>query len=235
VMEPLPVWIGNPGGSARKVSVIGIIDRRTSNHFRGLFVAPELFQSLGRPIRPAVSRIYFQLKPEVNINEARAALGETFFADGLQTVNLVERFQNQSGPLLLASRLLELFVSLGLFVGIAALSVISSRAALERRQEIGVLRAIGLSRAGVAGSLLFESTLVVLLGGALGVVLGLVLCRNVFEVQFFDRYQQGLKLVIPWTELLVTVALTSGAALLATWIPARHASRIPPIAAIRQD
>ena len=155
-------------------------------------------------------------------------------APGMQTTNLPQQFQNQSGPLLLASKMLQLFVGMGLFVGIAALGVISTRAALERRQEIGVLRAIGCSRSTVGASLLAESALVVLLGSAVGTGLGLVLCRNVFAVQFFDRFQQGLKLVVPWDQLLLTVGLTCAAALLATWLPARHASRIPPIAAIRE-
>ena len=253
-MEPLPLWVGNPGAAlgggaapstagaagatesgpaagARKVTVIGVIDRRAAVNFRGLHVSPSLLQSLGPPLRPLSTRLFFRLQPGVDVNEARAALGAAFFAEGLQTEDLLERFQNESGPLLLASRMLQLFVGLGLFVGIAALGVISTRAAVERRQEIGVLRAIGLSRSGVAGSLLLEAALVVLLGSVLGIGLGLILCYNVFDVQFFDRFQQGLKLAVPWSELLLTVALTCAAALVATWLPARQASRVPPIAA----
>jgi len=190
--------------------------------------------TLRAPARPPATRLYFRLRPGADANAARAALGTAFFAEGLQTEDLLERFQNEGGPLLLASRMLQLFVGLGLFVGIAALGVISTRAAVERRQEIGVLRAIGLSRGRVAGSLLLESALVVLTGSALGIGLGLILCRNVFAVQFFDRFQGGLRMAVPWDELLLTVALTSVAALLATWLPARQASRVPPIAAIRE-
>jgi putative ABC transport system permease protein len=216
------------------VTIVGIIDRRAAVNFRGLYVAPAVLQGLGVPDRPAGARFFFRLRPGVDVNEARAALGAAFFAEGLQTENLAERFQNESGPLLLASRMLQLFVALGLFVGIAALGVISTRAAVERRQEIGVLRAIGLSRGRVAISLLLEAALVVLLGSTLGIGLGLILCRNVFAVQFFDRFQPGLKLAVPWSELLLTVAVTCVAALIATWLPARQASRVPPIAAIKE-
>lgn len=234
-MEPVPVWIGNPsGGGARKVSIIGVIDRRAATTFRGVYVAPDVLRALGAPARPATTRLFFRLQPGVNVNEARAALGAAFFSQGLQTEDLQERFQNESGPLILASRMLQLFVGLGLFVGVAALGVISTRAAVERRQEIGVLRALGLSRQRVAVSLLLESALVVVLGSVIGITLGLVLCRNVFAVQFFDRFQQGLKMVVPWQDLLLTVLLTCVAALVATWLPARQASRIPPIAAIRE-
>jgi putative ABC transport system permease protein len=250
VIDPVPLWIGNPGPTigtsgapppgaggatgARKVTVIGVVDRRAAVNFRGLYVSRSVLDGLGTPLRPLAARLYFRLRPGVDPNEARAALGAAFFAEGLQTENLLERFQNESGPLLLASRMLQLFVGLGLFVGIAALGVISTRAAVERRQEIGVLRAVGLSRARVAGSLLLESALVVLLGSTLGIGLGLVLCRNVFAVQFFDRFQQGLRMAVPWPELLLMVASTCVAALVATWLPARQASRVPPIAAIRE-
>jgi putative ABC transport system permease protein len=216
------------------VEVIGVIDRRASANFRGLYVSLETMRSLGAPPRPPVTRLYFRLRSGADVNQARAALGAAFFAQGLQTEDLLERFQNEGGPLLLASRMLQLYVGLGLFVGLAALGVISTRAAVERRQEIGVLRAIGLSRGGVAASLLLESALVVVLGSVLGIALGLVLCRNVFAVQFFDRFQQGLRMVVPWGDLVLTVTLTCLAALVATWLPARRASRVPPIAAIRE-
>ncbi len=99
---------------------------------------------------------------------------------------------------------------------------------------IGILRALGVTRRTVAASLLLESALVVVLGSAVGVAFGLVLCRNVFDVQFFDRFERGLRMVVPWGELALTVALTCAAALAATWLPARQAARIPPIAALRE-
>ena len=233
--EPQTVWIGNPTGTAAaKVMVIGLVDRRAATSFRGLHVSQAQLDALGTPIRPAAQRLYFQVKPGVDVNEARAALGDAFFSLGLETANLNERFVNESGPLMLASRMLQLFVGLGLFVGIAALAVISTRAALERRQLIGILRAIGYGSGVIRVSLLLESALVVVLGSGIGVGLGLLLCRNVFAVQFFDRFQRGMSMVIPWDQLLLTVSITCAAALLATWLPATHASRIPPIAALRE-
>jgi ABC-type antimicrobial peptide transport system permease subunit len=60
------------------------------------------------------------------------------------------------GPLMAAdrtiNRLIQGFMGLGLIVGVAALGVISARAVVERRQQIGVLRAIGFRRGMVQGS-----------------------------------------------------------------------------------
>ena len=116
----------------------------------------------------------------------------------------------------------------------AALAVICSRAALERRQLIGVLRAIGFERDAIGRGPLCEATLVVALGSLIGLILGLELCRSVFAVQFFARFQQGTRLAVPWWQLAVTVGLTCLAASVATWVPAQQASRIPPIAALRE-
>ena len=234
-LEPRWVWIGNPGGPAlTKIRVIGLIDRRAASAFRGLHVSLDRLRALGTPPRPAATRLYFSVTPGTDVGAARAALGDAFYEDGLATVSLLDRFVNENGPLQLASRMLQLFVALGLVVGIAALAVISSRAALERRQLIGILRAIGYERGTIARSLLYESALVVGLGSLIGVALGLELCRNVFAVQFFNRFQQGLRMVVPWDQLAATVALTCLAALAATWLPARQASRVPPVAALRE-
>lgn len=232
---PPTVWVGNPtGATLAKIRVIGLIDRRVAGTFRGLHVSLDQLRSLGPAARPAINRLYFTPAPGVDVTAARAALGDTFYEDGLETVSLLDRFVNENGPLQLASRMLQLFAALGLVIGIAALAVISSRAALERRQLIGVLRAIGFERGAIGRGLLYEATLVVALGSVIGLALGLELCRNVFAVQFFDRFQQGLRMEVPWAQLGATVGLTCLAALLATWIPARQASRIPPIAALRE-
>ena len=66
----------------------------------------------------------------------------------------------------------------GLLVGIAALGVISLRSVVERRQQIGVLRAIGYRRGMVLASFLMESSFIALLGILIGVGLGALLSYN---------------------------------------------------------
>ncbi len=240
-MAAQDIWVANPlglGGAvgAKRMKVIGVIDRRASSNFRGVHISMDTLSFLGQPFRPALARYYFKLVPGAPVGDARAALGVTFFDDGLQTVDLDETFRNQTGPVLLGSGLLQLFVGLGLISGVAALAVVATRSTLERRQQIGMLRAVGATRHQVTVSLLLEGMVVVVLGSVSGTIVGLWLCRNVFAVQFFDRFSPGsILMVVPWWQLAGTLALASGFALLATLVPAWRGASVPPVAAIRAE
>jgi len=67
----------------------------------------------------------------------------------------------------------EAFLALGLVVGIAGLGIISIRSVVERRKEIGVLRAIGYRKSMVLSAFLLENSYVALLGILIGIVLGI--------------------------------------------------------------
>ena len=64
------------------------------------------------------------------------------------------------------------FMGLGLIVGVAALGVISARSVVERRQQIGVLRAIGFRKRMVQLAFLLESSFVALSAIVVGTGLG---------------------------------------------------------------
>ena len=98
------------------------------------------------------------------------------------------------------------FMALGLVVGIAALGVIATRSVVERRQQIGMLRAIGFKRRMVRASFLLESSFVALLGTVLGVVLGLLLAPPAGAQLRQDRHP-GLQLVVPWAQVALIVVL----------------------------
>jgi putative ABC transport system permease protein len=118
-------------------------------------------------------------------------------------------------------------------VGVAALGVISTRAVVERRQQIGVLRAIGYQRSMVGLSFLIESSFVALLGILVGVVLGLITSYNF--VQYFAQDSPSLTWEVPWVQVLGIVALAYAVSLVTTVMPARQASRIYPAEALRYE
>ncbi len=124
-----------------------------------------------------------------------------------------------------------IYALLGLAVVIAVLGIINTLAlsVIERTREVGLLRAVGLSRRQLRRMVRLESVIVAVLGAALGVVMGLVfgvaLQRAVAD--------QGIDVLsIPWLQLVVFVALAAVAGVLAAVLPARRAARLDVLEAI---
>jgi len=111
--------------------------------------------------------------------------------------------------------------------------VIATRSVVERRQQIGMLRAIGFKRRMVLATFLLESSFVAVLGTGIGMVLGLLLGHQV--VNYFGKTDPGLQFVIPWGEVSLIVIGAYLASLLTTYLPAWQASRIYPAEALRYE
>ena len=129
--------------------------------------------------------------------------------------------------------LLTGFMGLGLVVGIAALGVIAARAVVERRQQIGMLRAIGFRRSMVQKAFLLESSFVAILGILIGNVLGLLLCY--FVLDYMTTQIDGLYFQIPWFNVIFIALLAYVASLLTTYLPAHQASKVYPAEALRYE
>lgn len=118
-------------------------------------------------------------------------------------------------------------------VGIAALGVISLRAVVERRQQIGVLRAIGYRSGMVQLSFLLESSFVALLGIAIGVGLGTIVSYNI--VNDIQEDVENIRFSFPWLQIVAIIAVAYLFSLATTFLPARQASRIYPAEALRYE
>src|SRR5438876_696100 len=122
----------------------------------------------------------------------------------------------------------EAFLALGLVVGIAGLGIISIRSVVERRKEIGVLRAMGYRKNMILAAFVLENSYVALLGILIGIVLGIDLGYAIATSP-----GSGLSFVIPWVSLLEIIAFSYGLAVLATLSSSRRAARIPPADTLR--
>jgi putative ABC transport system permease protein len=131
------------------------------------------------------------------------------------------------------NRLIQGFMGLGLVVGVAALGVISARAVVERRQQIGVMRALGFRRRMVQTAFLLESSFIAATAIVVGTALGLILAWNIIDDQRRMPSWENLSLHVPWINLLVVFAIVYVVALAATLAPAIRASRISPAEALR--
>ncbi|MCA9847886.1 MAG: FtsX-like permease family protein, partial [Dehalococcoidia bacterium] len=122
---------------------------------------------------------------------------------------------------------------LGLLTRIAALFVIAFRSVFERRQQIGMLRAIGYQPGTVALSFMLESGFIALMGILSGVVGGMVIAHNLFSSGQFAS--SGAEFAIPWGEVLLIAGASFAMALLMTWWPSRQAAAVPVAEALRYE
>ncbi|WP_326597137.1 ABC transporter permease [Streptomyces sp. NBC_01803] len=124
---------------------------------------------------------------------------------------------------------------LAMAVIVAVLGVINTLAmsVFERRQEIGMLRAIGLERRSTKRMVRLESVVIALFGGVLGVGLGTFFGWAVGEM--LGSSIPSFELVVPWTRMVIFLGLAALVGVLAALWPARRAARLNMLAAIKAD
>ena len=110
--------------------------------------------------------------------------------------------------------------------------MIAVRAVVERRQQIGVLRAIGFQSRMVGLELMIEMGFIAFLGIGLGTVLALGLAWKLFAEGTFGS---DVSMYIPLGTILPIIFGSFAASLLLTYFPARQATRIPVAEALRYE
>jgi putative ABC transport system permease protein len=111
---------------------------------------------------------------------------------------------------------------------VAGLGVVTALliSVLQRRRELGLLRAVGASRLQVLRSVLAEATLMGAIGAAIGLVFGIPMEWYIVRVLLLNEAGFLLPVTIPWLEAGVVVALALLIATLAGIGPALHAVRL---------
>ncbi|MCY3899852.1 MAG: FtsX-like permease family protein [Caldilineaceae bacterium] len=185
----------------------------------------------GEPVQPNV--FYAKVAEGESIGETARALERSMLSSGLNAAPLSELFAAGQAVLRGILGLFQGFLALGLVVGIAGLGVISSRTVVERRQQIGVLRAIGYPSGTVALLFVLEANFIALTGILLGGVTGLILGDQTIGQAYDLATQQSFP--TPWLTIAGMLAAAWFFSLLTTILPAWQASRIYPAEALRYE
>lgn len=231
--EPVPVEVlDKQTGRRARLTVIGVLRDTAPTEMVGISTSQETLET-AFPGRVAPTIHYFALAPGVDPEDAAARLESAFLSRSLEAQSIQDVRDDLVRSSLTFNRLIQGFLGLGLVVGVAALGVISARAVVERRQHIGVLRAIGFSRRMVQAAFLLESSFVALTAIAIGTVLGLLLAWNIVADQRRTPSWEGMTLVVPWLNLAIIFLVVYAVALAATLAPALRASRVRPAEALR--
>ncbi len=126
-----------------------------------------------------------------------------------------------------------LYVLLAMSVVISLFGIVNTLvlSITERTREIGMLRAIGLTRSQLRRMVRYESVITSGIGGVIGVILGVVLAW-VFSLGLRD---EGILFRIPWTQLVIFVVVAVLAGVLAAVLPARRAAKLDPLDALHYE
>ena len=230
--DPVVLEIREPlSGATRQVEVIGVIELGASAAFLGIYVPQETFDLVYD--EPLFTRHLVSLQDPDESKAVAREIESSLFTFGVQSESLKQLVEDEQQLFRNFFLLMQGFMGLGLFVGIAAVGVIAFRTVVERRQQIGMLRAIGYKRSTVALSFMLESSFVTLLAIGSGVGLAIWLSYFLITSDQFPTAEAGY--VIPWLQIAVFSTFAFVASLLMTFIPARQAASVPIAEALRYE
>jgi putative ABC transport system permease protein len=175
--------------------------------------------------------VLIQAAAGVDLGEARSAIaGVTGDFPNAELTTSDEFIRNIEAQIDGILNLLS--VLLGFAVVIALMGIVNTLAlsVIERKRELGLLRAVGMRRRQVRRMIRWEAILIATFGAALGLVVGVVL-----GVAVVQAVGQGLRLAIPVGTLLTYVVIAAVGGVLAAILPARRAARLDILDAIAYE
>ncbi|MDR2566078.1 MAG: ABC transporter permease [Bifidobacteriaceae bacterium] len=213
---------------AAEVEIGDVYDRGLGGE--DMMMGPALFEAvIGAPSDWLIYQTLVRFEDGADPAAARAAVAAAAAPFMVLTVQDREEVI-AAGDALVDIVLAVAYSLLALSVVIAVLGIVNTLAlsVIERRREVGLLRAVGLGRGQTAGAVVLESVLLslggALSGAAIGTGVGVALARTLRD--------QGLTdLVIPWGQLGAIVLLGALAGVLAAVAPAIRAVRVPVLVA----
>ncbi len=184
-------------------------------------------------LKPMDAYLFVSKAPKADIDTVTAEIQKT--VAHLPTISL----QTQQQFIDAQSKQIDQFLYmiyglLALAIVIAILGIVNTLALsiIERTREIGLLRAVGLSRAQLRRMVRLESVVIAVLGAVLGVAMGIVFGSAMVRA----LADQGLNVLsIPWIQLVVFVVAAAVIGVLAAVLPARRAAKLDVLQAIATE
>jgi putative ABC transport system permease protein len=224
----LPVNVTFPDGTTALFRVDGIFDPPTGGSpFGNVTISTEAWDE--RVENPR--NLYSFVAMEGDVTEANTAALEEALADfpNAKAQTREEFIDNQIAALNAVLNILYVLLALSVIVSLFGIVNTLVLTVFERTREIGMLRAVGMTRRQVRRMIRHESVITALIGAAVGIVLGLLLALILIaRVEFID-------FAFPAVQIVVFVVAAVVVGLVAAIFPARRAARLDPLRAIAYE
>ncbi|WP_060887876.1 ABC transporter permease [Streptomyces caniscabiei] len=222
----------------------------TTYELSGIFTTDDTWVALGDSLAlfdtPTAQRLFLQpgyyeyatvtAAPGTSSTELAATLrkvlpDDTDVRTGRQLAD--ESAKGGASDASMLSAILLAFAAVALFVSVFLIANTFTMLAAQRTRELALLRAVGASRRQVTRSVLIEAMVVGAVGAAAGLGLGAAIAAAARStVGVFGTKNPDGPLVVTSTTVLVAAVVGVLVTMVAAWLPARRAAKIPPVAAI---
>jgi putative ABC transport system permease protein len=219
------------GWPFRQIEVVGLVEDPKFESLREK-AHPATFLPLGQVPPVFGEEETFELRtvipPSRLISPVRTAIAALNKAISLQFETLAEGVNDSLVQQRVLALLSGFFGALALLLAMAGLYGTFSYLVTQRTTEFGIRAALGAQRRDVLGLVIRQGLKLTLVGVAVGIAGALALTR------FLSSLLYGVKPTDPLTFIAVSLVLT-GVALLACYIPARRATKVDPMVALRYE
>jgi putative ABC transport system permease protein len=223
-----PVELTFPNGTKKRFLIKGIFDPGSGG---SPFGAATISAAEWDKQVPQPRNLYSFLKMEGGATEENQAALDRVLQDfpNAKAQTRGEFIDNQISGL--SSILNILYVLLALSIVVSLFGIVNTLVltVFERTREIGMLRAIGMTRRQIRRMIRHESVITALIGATIGIVLGIVLAGLlIYRVDF-------IVFAFPTAQIILFVILTIFVGILAAIFPARRAAKLDPLEAISYE
>jgi len=225
-----PVTLQFPSGKKTTVKLKGVWDEpKGGSPFAHITISTTLFDKFTP--RPQDEMVLANTPGGVtDANTAHLENAVKGFADA--KVQTRDEFKsNFEAPINKLLNLLYALLALAVIVSLVGIINTLVLTVFERTREIGMLRAVGMTRRQVRMMIRYESIVTALMGAALGMVVGIFLAALVTHA----LSSSGIVFAVPWIEIVYFVLAAILVGILAAVIPARRAARLNVLQALQYE
>ncbi|GAB3701773.1 ABC transporter permease [Corynebacterium nasicanis] len=218
------------GAQPREIEVVGLFEPTTL--IQNMVISESRIEGMLPPGAQAVTMVGVNGDGTVSDEELRSNLEEAVKGFIVVQVMSTEEMAGQAGEAI-NMMLNILYALLALAVIIAVLGIVNTLTlgVIERRQEIGMLRAVGSQRRQIRTMITLEAVQIAVFGAVMGILLGLGLGWAFLEV----LKDEGLDTIsVPWVQLAWMLAGSAVIGVVAAIWPAARAAKTPPLDAISE-
>ena len=236
----------------RQLKIVGVVPKEPYGGMRGgvrgkIYIPTALAESLNmiQPtdlramMRPSQGKSYFTLIVTLKSSSQVKEIQDQIKNLGFSTFSIQDASKGLSRFFLFLDLFLGIFGSLALAV--ASLGIVNTlvMAILERRREIGIMKALGASDIDVKKLFFVEAGAMGVLGGILGVALGWLIGKviNIGTNIYMQRQDIPPETfwIVPWWLVGAALGFSVVVSLLAGMYPAARAAKLDPVQALRHD